>query len=82
MTSQLTVTPAQVLAAQLQLRLADEIGETVSPLVRAIAKAKVQPSAVSNGHAAVERSSVNGSASSPPSSARTAGDGSTEIPAR
>jgi hypothetical protein len=55
MTSHLIVTPAQVIAAQLQLELAEELGETVSPLVRAIAGATHEP-VVRNGAVAVVRS--------------------------
>ena len=40
MSVQITVTRAQVAAAQLQLELADELGETVTPAIRAIADAR------------------------------------------
>ena len=39
MSAHMTVTPAQVAAAQLQIELAAELGEEVSPAVRAIAQA-------------------------------------------
>jgi len=39
MTEQITVTPAQVVAAKMQVELADQLGEAVSPLVRRIAGA-------------------------------------------
>ncbi len=40
MSAPITVTRAQVAAAQLQIELADELGETVTPAVRAIANAR------------------------------------------
>lgn len=41
MAEQITVTPAQVAAAQMQVDLAEKLGETVSSLVRRIARAEV-----------------------------------------
>lgn len=43
MSDRIVVTSAQVLAAQMQVRLANELGETLSPLVRRIAEAKARP---------------------------------------
>lgn len=45
MSDRIVVTPAQVTAAKIQVALADELGETVSALVRRIAEAKVRPKA-------------------------------------
>lgn len=51
MSAHMTVTPAQVAAAQLQLELAAELGEEVSPAVRAIAQAHrvAEPRTLKNG---------------------------------
>ena len=43
MSDRIVVTPAQVTAAQMQVRLAKELGRTVSPLIRRIADAKPRP---------------------------------------
>ena len=43
MSDRITVTSAQVIAAQMQVRLAQELGRAVSPLVRRIADAKPRP---------------------------------------
>lgn len=59
----LVVTPAQVIAAQLQLDLADELGETVSPLVRAIAAAQPTPEQSGNPGVGVDTGAAPESAS-------------------
>lgn len=43
MSERIVVTPAQVTAARMQVHLAEELGRTVSPLVRRIAEATPRP---------------------------------------
>jgi hypothetical protein len=54
MSDRIVVTPAQVTAAKIQVALADELGETVSALVRRIAEAKVRPKVGTDGAAPAE----------------------------